>query len=170
MNPIITERLQIIPLTLELLELCLEGRECMEKSLGLEQTITLEELPQHLKQALESMILNVKQNPEDWFWYTNWEIVMTKENRIIGGIAFYGRPQNEEVEIAYVIQENYRRQMFATEAVSALADFAFDTVKSVKAVTEKFNQASIRMLENLNFVLNSEDEEGNLVFVKSSSR
>lgn len=169
MNPVNTDRLTIVPLTLALLELCVKGRWFMENALNLEQTVTSQKQPPYIEKALLDMISNVKLHPQDWFWYTNWEIVLKEENRIIGGFAFCGPCKNGEVEIAYVIQEAYRGRMFATEAIKALIDFAFsfDKVEAVIAVSEKNNPASIKLLEGLGFICSSEDNEGNLIFKRN---
>lgn len=156
-----TERLQIIPLPLHLLKKCRRGRGCMEKALGLQVTdIFRTDDPPEIKDALEEMIQMVSDDKKNWKWHTNWEIIYKKENRIIGGTAFYGSPDISGIcETAYIIQEEYRRQGFAYEALSETVKWALlNGAKTVKAEVEKKNEASRRLLLKLKFIKSEETE------------
>ena len=139
----------------------------MEETLGLNPTVLLDEPPPQIAEALELMIGRVAENSDNWYWYTNWEIVLKEENRIIGGCSFYGNPDEKgNIEIAYIIQEAYRRRGFAKEAVSSLISFAFsfDNVKSVIVTVEKDNKKGGLFAEKLGFLECGKDSEKNTVW------
>lgn len=131
-----TERLKIITLDLEALRLKITDSSELERRLCLKITKTLP--PEgHLKEAYECMLKGVIENKENYLWYTNWEIVLRKENRIIGGICFKGYPnQNGEVEIGYGIESEYQCKGYTTEAVKALVKWAFECVNTKQIVAE----------------------------------
>lgn len=72
----------------------------------------------------------------------------------IGGIGFKNTPtERGEVEIGYGISRSYQGRGVATEAVTALCDFALLGVRVVLADTDRENVASQRVLEKCGFAL-----------------
>lgn len=146
-----TSRLRIIPLTLPLLKLCRQGRSSMEKELGLIPTEPIgmsPEVAEKLSLALEEMISSVSSDPKNFYWYTNWEIVYS--NRIIGGVAFYGKPDNGVVEVGYAIQPEFQNHGFCREALKALYDWAFKNgAHRIEACVELQNLPSSKVCLSL---------------------
>ncbi len=82
-------------------------------------------------------------------YWGSW-LVLTKDGQVIGDIGFKGKPDiRQAVEIGYGLLPAFLNQGFATEAVRALIEWAFEQteVTGVLAKTESTNQASIRVLE-----------------------
>ncbi len=136
--------------------MCRQGRFLMERSLGLTETFVEydDDTVKMVSESLEEMIRLVRQNENRWYWYTNWEIILKSENRIIGGLAFYSQPDDTgTVEIGYVIQEAYRSAGYAFEALSGIISWAFgmENVNFVRAETLKTNDVSMALLEKLGF-------------------
>jgi ribosomal-protein-alanine N-acetyltransferase len=145
-----SDRLQMIPLYKDNLRLLIEDRQKMEENLGL--VISNVENEDSVKDAMKTSLQNVTENTEDYLWFTFWVIVLKEENRIIGGLCFKNRPNNNgEVEIGYGIQEEYRCKGYMTEALKEIIRwaFAFDCVSAVIAETEKTNLPSHRVLEKV---------------------
>jgi [ribosomal protein S5]-alanine N-acetyltransferase len=96
--------------------------------------------------------LRTATGPDPWvFGYT---AVQTASNTTIGGGSFKGAPGSDGiVEIAYGIDEPYRRQGYATEIAAALVSFAFADarVRVVCAHTFPAAGASPRVLERCGF-------------------
>ncbi len=92
---------------------------------------------------------------------TGFQVVVFKEtNKIIGECALLKteKPISEELEIAFMVDENFRNSGFATEICNYLIDFAFQTIKtkSIKAGMYKENANSEKLVKKLRFVLEKE--------------
>jgi len=159
-----TERLRLIPLDLFHLIMCRESRTVMEKNLGLSVTFVMMDTAAEsaVKEALEAMIDLVRSDEEAYLWNTNWEIVEKSGNRIIGGLCFHGPPDiNGEVQIGYVLQRDYQRKGYMTEALRHLLFWVFTQpgVKVVTAEVKKDNIASCRVLQRIGMKRISETED-----------
>ena len=145
-----TERLTIIPLNLENFKLFLEDTKTMEKNLGV--NITGKEPGPELKEIFRKSYDKALKDKKNYLWYTNWQIILKEENRIIGGITFKGLPNsNGEVEVGYETDNEYQNKGYMTETLTGLIKWAFkhEGVKCVIAETEKKNKASQRVLEKV---------------------
>ncbi|MEV7975950.1 GNAT family N-acetyltransferase [Streptomyces sp. NPDC086519] len=90
-------------------------------------------------------------------------LVRREDGRAVGGIGFHSAPDEEgRVEIGYDLTEAARGDGYATEAVRALADWAFarEDVRSLFATTEAANTASQAVLLRAGFSKVSEDDQG----------
>ena len=155
-----TEKLKLISLDAQNLRWSIEERQKMEKNLGVKITDT--ELEEPVKKAMRTSLKMVLENTKDYLWFTSWEIVLKKENRIIGGLCFKGSPDEKgRVEIGYGMQDEYRCKGYATEAVKELINWAFtqEKVLSVIAETEKNNLPSHRVLEKIGMQKYEEKEK-----------
>ncbi|WP_181803905.1 GNAT family N-acetyltransferase [Streptomyces shenzhenensis] len=90
-------------------------------------------------------------------------LVRREDGRAIGGIGFHSAPDDEgRVEIGYDLTEAARGHGYATEALRALADWAFarDDVRSLFATVETANTPSQAVLTRAGFTKVSEDDQG----------
>jgi RimJ/RimL family protein N-acetyltransferase len=155
-----TEKLKLIPLDARNLRWSIEDRRKMENNLGVKITDT--ELEEPAKKAMRTSLKMVLENTKDYLWFTSWETVLKKENRIIGGLCFEGCPDEKgRVEIGYGMQDKYRGKGYMTEAVKELINWAFtqEKVLSVIAETEKDNLPSHRVLEKIGMQKYEENEK-----------
>ena len=155
-----TEKLKLIPLNVHNLRYLIEDRRKMERNLGVKINDT--ELEESEIIALRTSLQKVIENKEDYLWYTNWVIVLKKENRMIGGLCFKGCPDEKgRVEIGYGMQDKYRGKGYMTEAVKKLINwaFSFNNVTEVIAETEKDNLPSHRVLEKVGMQKYEENEK-----------
>ncbi len=108
-----------------------------------------------LKAAYNEMLDGSLAYPEQWEWYAIWMIEL-KDGTHIGELCFKGVDKSGSAEIGYGIVENYRGRGYATEAVTAVVDWAAsqDGVKQIEAETEESNLASKRVLEKAGFIPN----------------
>ncbi len=106
-----------------------------------------------LKAAYTEMLDGCMTHPDQWQWYAIWMIEL-KDGTHIGEICFKGITEKGSAEIGYGIAEDYQGCGYATEAVSALADWAFKQpgVKCITAETEASNIASQRVLKKASFM------------------
>ncbi|MBX3000818.1 MAG: GNAT family N-acetyltransferase [Caldilineaceae bacterium] len=147
-----TERLKLIPLSLEGMQLLLDDYQRLEKLLGLPQTE--QTLARRLRPVISHNISFVKNAPEYHIWYTYWIMLLKSEQRLIGGCGFKG-PADErgEVEIGYGTDDAFRNRGFMSEAVAGMVQWALAQpgVCSVCAETANTNVASMRVLQKVGF-------------------
>jgi ribosomal-protein-alanine N-acetyltransferase len=92
--------------------------------------------------------------PLDFYWYTNWEIILSASSCSVGGIGLAGLPDNEGItEIGYAIDAKFRGQGIATEAIQALSEWAFKDagLRILRAETPVDNASSQRVLVKNHF-------------------
>jgi len=117
-----------------------------------------------LRKAYSEMIDSMKALPGQEEWASDWFICLDSGAEI-GGIGFKGSPdENGNVEIGYGIDEKYRKNGYATEAVNSVTAWALSQsgVKRVVAQTEPDNAASQRVLFKNGFKPCGTGEEGPL--------
>lgn len=125
-----------------------------------------------LKAAYTEMLDGCLSHPDQWEWYAIWMIEL-KDGTHIGEICFKGITKEGITEIGYGIAEDYQGCGYATEAVSALTDWALlqPCINYVMAETEESNIASKNVLNKAGFIPTGEaGEEGPLYVRKKDER
>lgn len=143
-----TMRLKIIPLTKEQFRLLLNGVSKLEEDMNLASSGKL--LNADTQQAMEMLYKESLLHPHNYFWYTNWQIILKSENKAIGSMCFMKEPNcNGQVEIGYGINDDYRNNGYMTEAVICIYQWAFlqEDVSQIIAETEIDNYSSQKVLE-----------------------
>ena len=115
-----------------------------------------------LKDAYREMLDGCLAHPNQWDWYAIWMIEL-KDGTHIGELCFKGLSEDGITEIGYGILDDYQGCGYATEAVSAIVDWALKQsgIKCIKAETEESNTASQKVLKKAGFVSTGEiGEEG----------
>lgn len=152
--PLQTERMLLVPLTLEQMQMQLDDYAALERSLG--AVGTGNRLPDSLRATVARSIAYMRQEPEDAIWNTYWAAVLEAENVFVGGLGFKG-PVDErgEVELGYGFDPPFQNRGLASEAVSALAAWAFaqPSVDTIIAETHYTNIPSARVLQKAGFAL-----------------
>lgn len=159
MDTIKSERITLIPLNASHLKVWhLESRSKLEICLNLNPNNWLTqnaEIEAETTDALENYWLpETLKNPEKYFWFTNWEIVLNSQNISIGGIGFGGYPASGKTPVGYIIDEKYQNNGYATEALKCLISWAFlnPALNLILADTPTENWASQKVLLNNGFV------------------
>ncbi|MBO7611591.1 MAG: GNAT family N-acetyltransferase [Elusimicrobia bacterium] len=106
-----------------------------------------------LKAAYTEMLNGCLENPEQWEWYAIWMIEL-KDGTHIGELCFKGLDGDGIVEIGYGITKKYQGHGYATEAVKAISNWAFQEPKvtAIKAEIDAKNIISKKVLENCGFI------------------
>ena len=120
-----------------------------------------------LKAAYTEMLDGCLAHPDKWEWYAIWMIEL-KNGAHIGELCFKGIDETGSAEIGYGIADGHQNRGYATESVSALADWALKQpgVSCVTAQTEESNIASRRVLEKSGFIPTGENGEEGPLFVR----
>lgn len=158
LQPIITRRLLLYPLTIQQYYNFIFNSQQLEKELQLQYKGT--KPTGNFKEVLQKRYLKFMAQKNKPFFNTLWLIIKPEEEVIIGNIAFKGVPDEYgSIEIGYTMGETYQKQGYMTEAVQALTNMAltFPAVNHITAVTRHDNAASIKVLQNSNFFYTGSD-------------
>lgn len=120
------------------------------------------ETDEDLKTAYREMLQGALDDPNAWEWHAIWTIEL-KDGTHVGDLSFKGLDSKGVAEIGYGILESCQNRGYATEAVGAAIDWAFQNpnVATIEAETDPENAASKRVLEKCRFVATGEiGEEG----------
>jgi predicted acetyltransferase len=147
-----TQRLKLIPLSLEQLQLLLTDHQQLENKLGF--TIDKDNTNETVLRAVNIKISKmIHFDPAQHPWFTYWLIVIPDKSLGAGMAGFKGIPaENGESEIGYGISPVVRGNGYMTEAVQALIAWAFEheECKAVVALDVlRINIPSQRVLEKV---------------------
>ena len=151
-----TERLTIIPLTLQQMRWQRDSFARLEQALGL--AASGQRLEDELRPIVSRAIGQMRRRPHYTRWHCQWVAVLKEERRIIGSLAFKGAPDRDNaVEIGYGFDPFYHNRGLATETVAEMVRWALgeDGVEAVIAETANTNVASMRVLQKVGFVITS---------------
>jgi ribosomal-protein-alanine N-acetyltransferase len=157
-----TERLRLIPLSLNQLQWYVAAPEVLERELGF--GVSRDIVTERFRRAIEMKMSKMERvDPAEHAWYTYWLIIV--EDRLCGaGLAgFKGLPDDQgTIEIGYGIDPAYRNRGYMTEAVKALIAWAFQDTRCRAVIapdTKRWNVASNRVLEKVGMRVYNETEE-----------
>ncbi|RPI96532.1 MAG: N-acetyltransferase [Chloroflexi bacterium] len=146
-NRVITERLFLVPLSLELVSLLQTDIHQAAARLG--AAVPEDWLSPDLRDYLPLYHQIVEKDPEAAVWGI-WTMVCRDAPRIVGAIGFKGRPDSRgTIYIVYGVRAEHQGKGYATEAARGLIAWAFiqPGVRRVTADCLAGNFASIRVLE-----------------------
>lgn len=155
-----TDRLCIMPLNQENLELCIDDHDKMESSFNL--NISGKHPDERQKNVWRIRLNGVKADPANYMWKTVWIMVLKAENRIVGTMMLKGCPNEKgEVIVGYVVDEEYRCNGYMTEALKGIAKWMFlnPDVQCMVADTLKTNVPSQKVLKKIGMTCYKEDDE-----------
>jgi RimJ/RimL family protein N-acetyltransferase len=157
-----TERLRLIPLTLDQLRSYITDPGDMERELkvGISRGIVTDRLRRAIEMKTSKM---ADVDPSMHVWYTYWLILVEDAHFGAGLVGYKGSPDDQgEIEIGYGMDGAYRNQRYMTEAVRALIAWAFQD-EGCRAVIapdiKRWNKASNRVLEKAGMEVYKETEE-----------
>ncbi len=148
MQTLETDRLTLIPFTLELKRSVISDKTQLAEMLGVQVP---DEWPgSDLAEALPFFVKTMAEDSSGTVW--DGIIIHKRDRAIIGGMGFIGGPDEQgSVEIGYSIIPDYRNQGYATEMAKCLINWAFQTqgINVVIAHCLKDNVGSIKVLEKV---------------------
>ena len=144
-----TERLELLPLTLEFCEAIVDGdRPRARRELGLD----LSEWPagSEVDRAFPFYAARLREDPAAAAWQGR-AIVVRESEQIAGSANFKGAPQDGIVEVGYQLVPRFRGNGYAREALGALVERAFaePATEEVVAVIHPDNTPSIAVAESV---------------------
>lgn len=156
MDAIITERLELLPITRDLVEAVIAGeREKAEQLVGAKFP-DLWPGRALVERAFSCPLEKLRLDPEAWLWGARVLVTRDKDpdgnRRVVGSVVLNGRPGNDgTVEIAYGVDDVWQGHGFATEGTKAVVGWALDQreVARVQACTFPWHRSSQRVLEKV---------------------
>jgi len=162
-----TERLLLVPATLESTRAALDGADALGASLG---AIVPETWPPEFLDgpALDFTIDRLAEGPEHEGWWLHFVVLDgAGSGRVLIGSAGYKGPPSEDgtVEVGYGIVSDHQRRGYASEATRGLLAhaFALPQVKRVIAETLPELAPSIGVLRKCGFRLTGEGGEPGVI-------
>lgn len=160
---IITQRVELIPLTVEQLEISL--RSIRELAIDLDIPLVETLVSGAVERAVTMKIEKMHAAPVELHnWYTYWLIFIRSEDIGAGLIGFKGVPNKSgEVEIGYGIHPVFQGLGYTTEAVRELTNWAFShpDCKAVTATGVRLDiYPSQKVLIKAGFIETGADENG----------
>jgi [ribosomal protein S5]-alanine N-acetyltransferase len=151
-SEIVTARLALRPITAEDVSAVLDGQRRPDWAA---------DFPAEGDQVVAGLLARTGLPAGDARRFGHRLVVERGTGTVIGGVGFFGPPQDGEVEIGYGIVPSRQRRGYATEAVQAMvADvFRLDGVQTVTANVELDNPASLRVLEKSGLTLCTRNQE-----------
>ena len=160
-DSLMTERLELIPATLELADADLFNRLEFSHRLNA-RVLDSWPPPRNDENSMKQTVDFLRRNHEAAGWAA-WYFVANRHKRVAVGVGgFKGIPAAGAVEIAYSLLPEFQGKGYATEAVAALLDWAFgheEVVRVVAAMPPEL-ASSIRVLENAGFKNVGKDSQG----------
>ena len=145
---VLTERMELKPLPAIAAAALPEDREEASRILGAALPV---EWPQ--PDLLDVLPLQAAASHETEC-YGVWVMIERESGSVVGDVGFIGPPdENGSIEVGYSVIPDRRRRGYATEAASAIVEWALSEpgVQVVVAGCDRDNEPSIRTLERLGF-------------------
>lgn len=163
MPPLITDRLDLEPITLPLVLAILEGRRRadIEALAGAEMPWAWP-VQALVEQVFQAPIDAIRRDPETRLWGHRLMIARDPPRRVVGSVVFHGRPNADGVcEIAFGVEELSQGKGYATEALTACIAWALaqPECRLVRAETTPWHKASMRVLEKVGMRLVGERQD-----------
>jgi ribosomal-protein-alanine N-acetyltransferase len=161
-----SERLELVPATVDLLSAALEGPSALEIALHTRVPPTWP--PEFLdRPALEFTRDRLIDTPGDRQWWMYFVVLPAADERILIGSAGYKGPPTEDgtVEVGYGIVTDHRRHGYASEATRGLVAWAFRLPEVRRVIAETLPELtpSIGVLRKCGFELIGEGSEPGVI-------
>ena len=154
-QPIETDRLELLPITRDLVEAVIAGRRDEAERLVGARFPDLWPGRALVERAFSCPLEKLRVDPEAWLWGARVLVTRTRSRAtrvVVGSVVLNGRPNEAgTVEIAYGVDEKWQGHGYATEGTSAVIGWALDQrdVRRVQACTFPWHRSSQRVLEKV---------------------
>jgi tRNA-Thr(GGU) m(6)t(6)A37 methyltransferase TsaA len=161
MKRIITQHLEIFPLSTQQLGDFLKNPDKLEQELGFPISRLI--IDENVERAINTKLAHLDNIPEmHHIWRTYW-LIQIREPAFGAGLAgFKGHPdKNNSTEIGYGIDPEFRNKGIMSEAISALTEWALSQPECRRVTaTHVIHPASNRLLEKIGYSFIEETPQG----------
>ena len=159
MPALVTPRLRLVPMTLEMVEGVLRHDRARAER-ALDEVLAAAGLPTGARfpeawpnddlvaRAFPASLEAIRAAPELRLWGDSMVLPREGEPRVVGSVVFHGRPDDGVAEVGYGIEDASRGQGLATEATLACVEWALAEpgIVAVQATTFPWHQASLGVI------------------------
>jgi RimJ/RimL family protein N-acetyltransferase len=160
MSVLYTPRLELSPITLEMVEAMMKGDRARAEAAAGARLPDAWPGTDLIERAFTASLEAIRADPETRLWGDRLMISRTArpgiERRVIGSVVFHGRPGPDGIaEVGYGVEEGSQRTGLATEATRACVEWALAQpgCRAVRATTFPWHRASLRVIEKLGMQL-----------------
>src|SRR4051812_11804150 len=145
-----TERLLLVPITLEMFEAVHAGDRARAELLANARLPDAWPNRALIERAFSADLAAIREDPPRRLWGDRL-MIARGEPRIVGSVIFHGRPENGVAEVGYGVELESQGRGFATEATRASVQWALAQPEchAVTATTFPWHKASLRVIEKL---------------------
>ena len=165
MSSLFTPRLELVPMSLELVEAVKKGDRARAEAAAGAPLPPAWPNASLVERAFYSSIEAIRADPERRLWGDRLCLARDGSRRVLGSVVFHGRPDDDGIaEIGYGIEEGSQGSGLATEATQACVAWAFehDFVQAVRAMTFSWHGPSLRVMAKLGMVQVGTDQHETL--------
>mgnify|MGYP001550828320 CR=1 FL=1 len=153
-----TERLVLVPITLEMVEAVFANDRVRAEALAGARLPEAWPGKALVERAFSADLGLIRADPEGRLWGDRLMIARLNERepRIVGSVIFHGRPGADRVaEVGYGVELESQGRGFATEATRACVAWALEQPEcvAVTATTYPWHRASLRVIEKIGMTL-----------------
>ncbi|MEG1870133.1 MAG: GNAT family N-acetyltransferase, partial [Oscillospiraceae bacterium] len=147
-----TERLELVPLTVQQLKLWVQDMPALEKELHC--YYKAEPMEGFFLDIVKKQLEAAENDEVNYIWHSFWFLIR-KQDRVVVGLADFKDVPNEsgEVEIGYGLGKEFEHNGYITEAVKMICNFALQhkNVSHIIAETDLNGLASQHILQRCGF-------------------
>jgi len=146
---LLTERLELIPISLPFVEAVLAADRPRAEALCGARIPAAWPGPDLIARAFHPSLDAIRADPGCRLWGDTLLVTRSGERRVVGSVIFHGRPADGVAEVGYGVDEAEQRQGYASEGTRACVEWALaqDGVAAVAAVTFPWHVASLRVIQ-----------------------
>jgi RimJ/RimL family protein N-acetyltransferase len=151
MPALVTERLRLVPMTLDAVEAVLRhDRAAAERAIGAAFPAAWPN-DDLIARAFPLSLAAIRAAPDVRLWGDSLVLLRDGPPRVVGSVIFHGRPDDGIAEVGYGIEDGSRGQGLATEATRACVEWALAEagIVAVQATTFPWHLASLGVIRKL---------------------
>ena len=149
MPTLLTERLELVPITLPFVEAVLAADRARAEALCGARIPEAWPGPDLIARAFHPSLEAIRADPDGRLWGDTLLLSRDAPRRVIGSVIFHGRPHDGVAEVGYGVNEAEQRKGYASEGTTACVDWALAQpgCEAVTATTFPWHIASLRVIE-----------------------
>jgi len=155
MPVLLTTRLELVPMTLEMVEAVILGRRDDAERIANARLPSAWPNRALVERAFTTSLDAIRADPARRLWGDRMILTREGERRVLGSVVFHGKPGDDGVvEVAYGVEDASQGQGYATEATLASVEWALAEpgVRVVQATTFAWHRPSLRVIEKVGMV------------------
>jgi len=147
---LVTDRLRLVPITLEGIEAVLDHDKPRAEAIVGARFPDSWPSDELVVSGFPYSRDAIRKAPDVRLWGDSL-VLLKAEPRVIGSVVFHGHPADGVAEVGYSIEDSSRSQGFATEATRACVEWALvqPGIEAVQATTFEWHRASLGVIRKL---------------------